>query len=110
NPWVRRETVTSPGGTPKTAVVERLIDKNGNLLQTKEYDWVGYDASGPEVGTTVRRVTNLTYNAVVPSADSAVVADESMAYWNPDFMPAQARRLNAVARREIFDGNGTAAA
>ena len=114
NPWVRRETATigNAAGTPSlTAVTDRMIDKNGNLLQTTEYDWVSYDPSGPETGSTPKRITQFTYNASVP--DAVTNTYNAYEYWNPHFYPlapGEARRLDAVARKEVSDGSGNKAA
>ena len=114
NAWVKRETQTvgnSAGVPALTKVTERTIDKNGNLLQSVDYDWVGYDSSGPEVGSTVKRTTQQIYYAESP--DYASASDDPQAYWNVHYSPLQAgqsRRLNAVQRKEVRDGSGTIAA
>ena len=71
NPWVRRETATigdASGNPALTSVTDRMLDKNGNLLQTTEYDWVNYNPNGPENGTVPRRTTQWTYFSGVPGA------------------------------------------
>ena len=110
NFYVKRETETisnSVGSPTLTIVSERTIDKNGNQLQNTEYDWVGHDPSGPEVGSNVKRVTQNTYYAEVPEASST--SDHPEAYWNPQFN-GLARRLDAVRRTEVRDGSENIAA
>ncbi len=111
NAYIQRETTTvgNAAGLPTlTTVTEKTIDKNSNLLQTIEYDWVPYDPAGPEVGVTVKRTTKNTYYADVPAATNSVfVPDDPESYWNSHFsplQPAQPRRLNALRRKEIRDG------
>src|SRR5712671_162780 len=114
NPWIRRETRTigdASGNPAMTLVTDRMIDKNGNLLQTTEYDWVNYNPSGPETGTVPRRTTQWTYLASVPVASSTNYS--AYEYWNPHFYPltpGSPRRLDAVRRKDIADGSGNRAA
>jgi len=114
NPWIRRETTTIPdasGNPALTSVTDRMIDKNGNLLQTTEYDWVSYNPSGPETGTVPKRITQWTYHASVP--DGTSINYSAYEYWNPHFYPlttGSARRLDAVQRKEVSDGSGNKAA
>jgi RHS repeat-associated protein len=114
NSWVKRETVTvgnSSGVPTLTAVTDRTIDKNGNVSQTIEYEWVGFNPSGPEAGSSVRRTKQFTYYAEVPNYSSA--ADDPEAYWNAHFSPlllGQPRRLDALRRKETRDGVGAIAA
>jgi len=106
NPWVRRETATigdASGNPALTSVMDRMIDKNGNLLQTTEYDWVNYNPNGPENGTVPRRTTQWTYFSGVP--DATTINFSAYEYWNPH-LAGLARRLDAVQRKEILDGSG----
>ena len=103
----RRQSVTLPAIPSLTSVTDRMIDKNGNLLQTTEYDWVSYNPNGPETGTVPRRTTQWTYYASVPEATT--INYSAYEYWNPH-TPGSARRLDAVQRKEISDGSGNRAA
>ena len=110
NPWIRRETSTvgdASGNPALTSVMDRMIDKNGNLLQTTEYDWVNYNPNGPETGGVPRRSTQWRYFASVP--DATTLTSSPYAYWNPH-TPGSVRRLDAVQRKEISDGSGNKAA
>ena len=110
NPWIRRETMTigdASGHSALTSVTDRMINKNGNLLQTTEYDWVSYNPNGPETGTVPRRTAQWTYYASVPEATT--INYSVYEYWNPH-TPGSARRLDAVQRKEISDGSGNRAA
>jgi RHS repeat-associated protein len=117
NPYIQKETVTvgNIAGQPaKTAVISYAYDKNGNLLQRTEYDWVPYNSSDVENGTTVRRSTTLTYYNTVPAA-TAALADDPNAYWRPQSpalpapttapQPLPVRRLNAVRRSAMSDAS-----
>jgi RHS repeat-associated protein len=114
NAFVRRETVTvgDKFGVPSlTSVTDRIVDKNGNVLQSTDYEWVGYDGSGPESGVVAKRTTQLTYHAVVSDYTSMNSID--MAYWKPHFSPlaeTDPRRLDAVRRKETRDGANAIAA
>jgi len=114
NPWVRRETSTvgNAAGVPSlTSVTDRMIDKNGNLLQTTEYGWMSYNPAGPETGSGPQRITRFIYHAPVPDAVTNTYSPYE--YWNPHFYPLTAgssRRLNALRRKEVSDGSGNMAA
>jgi RHS repeat-associated protein len=106
NPWIRRETTTvgdASGHPSLTSVTDRMIDKNGNQLQTTEYDWVNYNPNGPESGIIPKRVVQWNYYADVPSAGT--LDSTSYEYWNPH-IPGSARRLDAVQRKQVSDGSG----
>jgi RHS repeat-associated protein len=83
NFYVKTEfnSVTNSAGTlVKTAIKDFTYDKNGNLLQLAEYDWVNYadvprDAGGRPTGAipasaAVRRVTASGFYNQTPTADS----------------------------------------
>src|SRR6266478_6381000 len=58
NPYVQRETVTVSNASSqpaKTAVTNYAYDKNGNLLQRTEYEWVNYIPDQTETGTVIKR-------------------------------------------------------
>ncbi len=114
NPYVRTEyrTVASAPGSPvKTAVRDFRYDKNGNMLQVDEYDWVNYSASNATSGflpaSTFKRrstVTTITAGAATATAGTGTesVSDDPHAYWNPA-SPA----LRALpASKAIYDGFG----
>lgn len=110
NAWVSRETITvgnSSGNPALTTVTDKLIDKNGNLIQTKEYDWVAYSPTGIETGSTLKRVTDMTYHADVHAATDTT-SNDAKAYWNAHFSPlsaGQSRKLDAVARKVVSGGS-----
>jgi len=81
----------------KNAVVEYGYDKNGNARYKNEYDWVDYPN---ESGGALIRQTDYKYYAEV--SDAPVISSDIYAYWNNP----PARRLNAVKRQTIKDGNG----
>ena len=108
NPYVKSEYRTEHGTADKTAATDYSYDKNGNLTQVNEYDWVDYssvhDADGNPTASrgTRRRTTVHTYQAATPAATDTTTSDDD-AYYDPD----SARRLRLRASTEIRDGGGT---
>ncbi|HET9217610.1 MAG TPA: RHS repeat-associated core domain-containing protein, partial [Terriglobia bacterium] len=101
NPYVERESVTIDKvvGQPRTVVTDTLIDKNGNPLRVKQYNWSNtLDGDVMESPGALERITDKTYYAAVP--DSTNTADGLNRYWSPSASP----RLNAVARETVLDG------
>ena len=100
NPYVERESVTIDrvAGEPRTTVTDTLIDKNGNALQTLEYNW-STTVSGQfmEAPGTLERTTQRTYHVSVPASTNA--ANGSNRYWSP----SAPLRLNAIADQIIRD-------
>ncbi len=117
NQFLKKEmsTIYTAAGAPsKTATKEQAYDKNGNLRSSTEYDWVAYPG---ETGATVKRKTTFdTYlkylGSDVRSADDLSDLDDINAYWRPHntalWPLGTARRLNAIMRRTVLDGSGTA--
>ena len=81
------------GGSPVLANAKVFsVDKNGNPVSTREYDWMPYsvilhggsDSSlAPKsftISSALLRTTNNTFNALTPTAGNA---DTPSAYWNP---------------------------
>ncbi len=108
NPFVKKElSSVANGGVPvKTAITEFDRDKNGNLLERREYDWV---ANGTTTGSVVRRRTTQTF--YVPAPSSSTITDSANAYWRPHnaslwLDPLSGRRLDAVFRRETAGKTG----
>lgn len=79
NPYVKFEYVSLPNAAHtafiKKAGTEYNYDKNGNLTQTKEYDWVNY-GSDPLSGTLLRQTVNVYYNPT-PDASTYVFSPNS---------------------------------
>jgi len=110
NPFIQRDGVTA---SSRTAVTDYIYDKNGNLRERSEYDWVTYNADLSQVtGLTKLRVESLAYHVDPPNASDT--SDDSRAYWrpNPDLSSSLyaggPRRLNAVETRAT-SSNGAAA-
>lgn len=114
NPYVKAEfkTVSDASGNPAlTAIKNFTYDKNGNVTQIDEYDWVPYnsiprDQSGrvsglPTGALPLLRVTRSSfYNPTPTAADAGTVSLN--AFWN-----AQAPRLRGlVAATEVVDASG----
>lgn len=81
NPYIKTEftSVKDAGGTlVKTAIKDYTYDKNGNVTQVAEYDWVAYSSvpghpgapTGIPGGATVKRVTVNTWYSPTPDASS----------------------------------------
>ena len=103
NAYVKRETHSvgsASAGPTLTAVMQRTVDKNGNLIETIDYDWVPVSESGPETGSSINRVRDFYYYAEVPVASST--SDDPDGYWNPQF-DGLPRRVDAVRRMEVRD-------
>jgi RHS repeat-associated protein len=118
NPYIRKETVTvgNAAGTPaRTGVVEFAVDKNGNLLGRKEYDWVAYSPSGMETGGSLLRQSSNLYYVETPDASEPMdaAAAYANAYWDAHGTrecgePGQQHtvplaRLDAVRRQTVSD-------
>jgi RHS repeat-associated protein len=104
NPYVERESVTVDHvvGQPRSAVTDFLIDKNGNLLRKKEYDWsTSLNGSAIESPGTLLRITETSYHVSVPASTDA--SNGTNRYWNP----AAPQRLNAALRGTVRDQSST---
>ena len=109
NPYVKTEFTTLAGSSSKTAIKDYTYDKNGNLLQVDEYDWVGTvprDGAGRPTGipsgASVKRVSVHTYQVATPKASDSTTADND-AYHKA----TSPRLLRARASTEIREGGGT---
>lgn len=119
NPYVKTEftTVADANGNPAlTAIKDFDYDKNGNLLEVRDYDWVPY-GSVPRNGGTIytgpsglppnlilkRRTVNAYYNPTPIATD--FITDSQNHYANP----SSPRLHNVIKSTEIQDGNGVVA-
>lgn len=112
NPMVKAEYRTVPGSnnTSQTAIKEYSHDKNGNVLQVSEYDWVTYSSFprdqfgniqyGVPSGLLPKRVTKNTYHN--PTPNSTTQSSNANSY---DKATAPAVR-NGLASAEVSDGAG----
>ena len=92
NQYVKTEwtTVANVAGQPSlTAIKDFSYDRNGNVTQVVEYDWVAYSSiprdangyiTGPGIpsGATVRRVTVNTYYNPTPDASNTASTDANI--------------------------------
>jgi RHS repeat-associated protein len=114
NPFVKTEyiSITDESGTPvKTAIKDYKYDKNGNVTNITEYDWVPYSSilrdqngsiTGMPADAKVKRITtNTYYNATPDSTD--VTTNNPNTYPNPN----TPQLLNAIASSEVSDGART---
>ena len=109
NPYVKMEFTTLVGSSSKTAIKDYSYDKNGNLLQVAEYDWVGTvprDGAGRPTGipsgASLKRVTVHTYHVGTPAASDTTTADNDAYH-----LATSPRLLRARATTEIREGGGT---
>lgn len=114
NAFVKTEftTVTDAAGNPLlTAIRDFNYDKNGNLTNTDEYDWVPYSSlprdstgmvSGIPEGILPLRKKASTYFFPTPNA-ADLTTNSANAYWNPE---APSLR-NLVEATEIKTGSGS---
>ena len=96
----------------KTAIKEYHHDKNGNLLQESEYDWVAYgnvvrDGNGNPTdaiptSAVLRRLNNSSYYCATPDASDTTTNDPD----SYDKVTAPLLR-NAPASSEVGDGSQT---
>jgi RHS repeat-associated protein len=104
-------SVRNAGGTPvKTAIKDFNYDKNGNLTQTVEYDWVAYSSvprsgdiynkpTGIPSGLTPKRVTVNTYYNPTPDASNTTTDDPDVYH-----KTTSSRLRNAIESSEIRSG------
>lgn len=116
NAYVKTEftSISDEGGNPVlTAIKDFDYDKNGNILEIREYDWVAYEVvprsgSGiftkptglPTNGLALKRKTvNEFYNPTPIATDSTT--DSPNHYANPN----SPKLKNVIKSSEIRDGN-----
>ena len=116
NAYVKTEFTTprsndgSVTASSPTAIKDYKYDKNGNVLEIAEYDWVPYGSiprsggapSGlPSSGLVLKRKTlNKYYNQ---AADAGSATANSNSYSDP----SSPKLKNIIRSTEIRDGNGT---
>lgn len=102
NPYVKFEYRSLPNAAHtalvKKAGTEYNYDKNGNLTQTKDYDWVNY-GSDPLSGTLLRRTVNDYYN---PTPDAATLVFSPNSYHAANWLHI----WNALKSTEVRDDSG----
>ncbi len=118
NAYVKTEFTTLPAadGTfssaSQTAIKDFKFDKNGNVLEVKEYDWVGYctvrtgsgctgQATVIPTGAVLKRKTVSTYY------NQAADATASTANSNSYSDPSSPKLKNVIKSTEIQNGSGT---
>ena len=113
NAYVKTEFTSIPdagGSLVLTLTKDFDYDKNGNILEIREYDWVPYNniprqygtASGLPGGLTLKRKTVNTYYNPTPIATDATTDSP-----NHYAKPTAPKFLNLVKSTEIQDGSGT---
>ncbi|MBA3632389.1 MAG: RHS repeat-associated core domain-containing protein [Acidobacteria bacterium] len=114
NTYVKTEFTTIPNvdGSPSlTAIKDYSYDKNGNVTQIKEYEWIPYssiqhDSLGVVTGipsgyNPVRTTENTYYNQTPDASDTTT--NSANAYWNTTAPNIR----NAISSTEIKTGGGT---
>ena len=116
NSYVKTEMTTLPdangaiSANSLTAIKDYKLDKNGSVLEIKEYDWVPYGSvprnggvvTGlPTSGLTVKRKTVNSYYNQAADADSVV--SNSNAYNHP----SSPKLKGLIKSTEVQDGSGT---
>jgi RHS repeat-associated protein len=116
NRFVKYEFVSiknGQGNLSKTAIKEYSYDKNGNVTQVKEYDWVAYASVPRDVygqptglpgGATPVRVTVNTFYSPTPDAANSTTFDADI--YSKSTSP---RLKNAIESSEVRTVSGTAA-
>jgi RHS repeat-associated protein len=113
NPYVKTEFTSvkdAAGNYVKTAIKDFNYDQNGNVLETREYDWVTYasvprDGSGKPTGVpggaTLKRVTRNTYYNPTPDATA-----QTTFHPNAYVFPTTRRLYHVVASAEVSETGG----
>lgn len=114
NRYVKYEFISpkdASGNYPKTAIKEYSRDKNGNVTEVKEYDYVTYStvprnsigiANGLPSGATPARITKTEYYNDTPDASSSTYTDTESYHF-----ASSPRVRNAVESTETQDSNAT---
>lgn len=98
------------GNYPKTAITEYKYDKNGNLTESRDYDYVTYstvprnsndEPTGLPSGATPARITKTEYYNDTPDSASTTYSDTD-SYW----LASSPRLLNLVYSMEVQDSSG----
>ena len=113
NPYVK-STLTSikdaAGNYTLTAIRDFTYDKNGNVTDVKEYDWVPYSSvprnaqgfvTGLPSGITPKRITKTEFYNDTPEASSTYYNDADMYV-----LVTGPRLLNLAKSAEVQDGSG----
>ena len=108
NTYVKTDFTTIPdaNGNPSlTKIVDYTIDPNGNITETKEYDWVAYNTiprdslgkpNGIPGGAVLKRITsNLYYNSATTNTNNS--------YW----LPSSPAKRDAVSSTTVKTSAGT---
>jgi RHS repeat-associated protein len=115
NPYVKTEyrSIKDGNGTlSKTAIKDFTYDKNGNVTQTVEYDWVAYSSvtrggtynlpTGIPGSAVVKRVNVNTYYSPTPEASNSSYDADT---YN---QPTSPRLKNALESSEVRSSTSTA--
>jgi RHS repeat-associated protein len=115
NPYVKTEFVSiknAAGSYTLTSAKDYELDKNGNVLAVKEYDWMPYSSvpridgrpTGLPSGSSsyLKRMTANEYYNPVPNA-AGIGYDDPNGY----HLSSSPRLLNLLKATEVQEGNGT---
>ncbi|MCZ2151769.1 MAG: hypothetical protein LC126_28835, partial [Bryobacterales bacterium] len=104
NPFVKSEFRVTGNASARQKMAGRTysIDKNGNLIELREYDWESYNVNGAQPSAPALRTLTNSYYVTTDTADDGGVspADSNSAYWN-ELSPAN---RSAVKRTSIQEG------
>ncbi|MGH9754034.1 MAG: hypothetical protein ACREA2_14755, partial [Blastocatellia bacterium] len=116
NPFVKTEFTSirnSSGALVKTAIEDYIHDKNGNVTQVAEYDWVDYGSvprdgggkpTGVPGGLTPKRVTVNTYYNPTPDALNTTTDDPDV-YHKPSSPNIKKAIESSEARSDFSAGS-----
>ncbi len=114
NPYVKTEFTSikdASGNYALTAIKDYTYDKNGNVTQTKDYDWMPYasiprdqygQTPGIPSGVAPKRTTTTGYYAETPEA-SVITTDSDLYFWT-----ASPKLKSAAAWSEVRNGSNQA--
>jgi hypothetical protein len=114
NPFVKTEFTSirnAAGALVKTVIKDYKYNKNGNVTEVKDYDWVDYGSvprdaqghpTGVPAGAPLKRVTTNTYYNPTPDS-SDIVTDDPDEYHKA----TSSRVCNALESSEVGNGAQT---
>ena len=108
NPYVKTEFTTVVGSPSKTAIKDFTYDKNGNVLQVDEYDWVtavprdgALRPTGIPADIPPKRKTVHDYHVETPEASTTTANNDAY------HLATSPNLKRARKSTEIQDGSGT---
>ena len=109
NTYVKTDftTVADASGNPSlTKIVDYTYDKNGNVTETKEYDWVAY-SSIPHAGSGAALVTGIPSGAPLKRITTNVYYNSASNSANGYWSSGSPAKRNAIKSSTVKTASGT---